>query len=378
MKARSQHRIIFSVTNDLSYDQRMIRICGSLARAGYRVLLVGRQRKNSRPLIDRDFAQHRLSCFFERGKLFYLEYHLRLFFFLWRQSFTMLCAIDLDTLLPMFYWSRWRGVPLVYDAHEYYTETPEVARRPRVQKIWEAVARHCIPRIRYAYTVGAALQAVLSRRYGIDFGLIRNLPQRRSGGAGAKVQPPVILYQGVLNEGRGISEMLAALSELEGVQLWLAGEGDLSAELRAECTTRGLEERVRFWGYLPPEELAQLSPQASVGLNLLSDHSLNYYYSLANKTFDYLQAGVPALHRDFPEYRQLVETYDVGVLVPDLRVDSIVRAVRALLDDEERYRERVANCGKAAEQLTWEREASRLVAFYDRIVTESRTGQSTQ
>ncbi len=129
---------------------------------------------------------------------------------------------------------------------------------------------------------------------------------------------------------------------------------------------------------MPPEEQAQLSPQASVGLNLLSDHSLNYYYSLANKTFDYLQAGVPALHRDFPEYRQLVETYDVGVLVPDLREDSIVRAVRALLDDEERNRERVTNCGKAAEQLTWEREASRLVAFYDRIVTESRTGQSTQ
>ncbi len=370
MKPRHQQRILLSVTNDLTYDQRMIRICGSLAKAGYQVLLVGRARRNSRPLETRNFEQHRLSCFFDKGKLFYLEYHLRLFFFLWRQSYTILCAIDLDTILPMFYWSRWRKVPLVYDAHEYYTETPEVARRPRIKKIWEAVASHCLPRLRYAYTVGSALQEILSQRYGVNFELIRNVPLRRERSTIAKAHPPVILYQGVLNEGRGISEVLHAMLLMEDTQLWLAGEGDLSQQLRTECEALGLTERVRFWGYLPPEELAQLSPQASIGLNLLSAKSLNYYYSLANKTFDYLQAGVPALHCDFPEYRQLVETYGIGVLVPDLQANTIAQAILNLLEDKDAYQKKVESCRAAAEVLIWEREEERLIEFYDRIVLE--------
>ena len=66
-------RIIFTVINDLTYDQRMIRICTSLVRENYEVLLVGRKLKKSIPLQNQPFQQIRLNCFFEKGKFFYLE-----------------------------------------------------------------------------------------------------------------------------------------------------------------------------------------------------------------------------------------------------------------------------------------------------------------
>jgi hypothetical protein len=78
-------RIICTVTNDLSHDQRMIRICTSLQQAGYDVCLVGRSLPDSPPLRTRPFRQHRLRCWFHRGKLFYLEYQLRLWYYLYQQ-----------------------------------------------------------------------------------------------------------------------------------------------------------------------------------------------------------------------------------------------------------------------------------------------------
>jgi len=117
-----KQKLIFTVINDLTYDQRMIRICKSLVRNNYDVLLVGRKLPHSKPLQTQSFQQKRLHCFFQKGKFFYLEYNLRLLFFLWKKKFDGVCAIDLDTILPAFYISKWKGKKMIYDAHEYFTE----------------------------------------------------------------------------------------------------------------------------------------------------------------------------------------------------------------------------------------------------------------
>ncbi len=366
----SKRKIIFTVSNDLTYDQRMIRICGSLARAGYEVVLIGRRKSNSIELSAQPFQQKRLSCFFEKGKFFYLEYNLRLFFYLLTQSCDAICAIDLDTIIPAFWGSKIKGKKIIYDAHEYYTETPEVIRRPWIKNIWERVGAFHIPRIAHAYTVGGALQKILSEKYQTPFALIRNLPLAKTASASTKIEPPVILYQGALNEGRGISEAIRAMQYIDDAQLWLAGEGDLSAALRNECRDLGLEKKVRFLGYLTPEKLQALTPQASIGLNLLANQSLNYYYSLANKTFDYIQAEVPALHMDFPEYQQLNAEYETALLLPDLSVEGIAKALQKLLTDAALYQRLTRNCQQAAKVLVWEEEEKRMIEFYDRILVE--------
>ena len=61
-------KIIFAVTNDISYDQRMARICGTLADAGYDVEIVGRKRKKSITLLTKNYKQTRLNCFFDKDE----------------------------------------------------------------------------------------------------------------------------------------------------------------------------------------------------------------------------------------------------------------------------------------------------------------------
>ncbi|RYD93852.1 MAG: hypothetical protein EOP50_10450 [Sphingobacteriales bacterium] len=125
-------RLILTVTNDLTYDQRMQRICSTLGGAGYDVTLVGRRLPGSLPLRDRNFRQKRLRCLVNKGPLFYAEYNLRLFFYLLFQRFDGVCAADLDTSVPAFLAAYLNGAARIYDAHELFTEMKEVRTRPAV------------------------------------------------------------------------------------------------------------------------------------------------------------------------------------------------------------------------------------------------------
>ncbi|MEY4896694.1 MAG: hypothetical protein RL525_87, partial [Bacteroidota bacterium] len=159
-------RIIFTVTNDLRYDQRMLRICTTLSAEGYEVALIGRQLTSSIPLQPQPYQQIRIKyLLFTTGKLFYLEYNLRLLFFLLFQSFDAICSIDLDTSIPGILISKIKGKPHLFDAHELFTHTPEVARRKFIQKIWESVQKFTFKHTNAAFTVGPAIAQYFEEKY---------------------------------------------------------------------------------------------------------------------------------------------------------------------------------------------------------------------
>ncbi|WP_345056991.1 glycosyltransferase [Hymenobacter glaciei] len=363
-------RLVFAVTTDLCFDQRMQRICGSLAAAGYRVQLVGWQRPASPPLTPQPYAQHRLRGWFQKGKLFYLEYNLRLLLYLLGQRAAAWCACDLDTTLPMWLRARLGGQPLVYDAHELFTEVPEVVARPAVQRLWRAVERFIVPRARLAYTVGPALARLFEVRYGRPVGVVRNV-SRYAREPFLATAGSYILYQGALNVGRGLEQLLDAMPEVAG-RLVICGEGDCSAALRTQAGRLGLLDsgKVEFRGFVLPQELREVTQQAAVGIMLLENVGLSYYYSLANKFFDYVHAGIPQVLIDFPEYRALNDEFDVAELVPDLAPATLTAALNRLLPggDVARYQHLAANCRAAAPQLSWQHEEQELLRLWRRVV----------
>lgn len=368
-------KIICTVTNDLNYDQRMIRICNSLSKAGHEVWLIGRIKPNSPPLQEQHFKQKRLQCKFNSGKLFYIEYNIRLLFFIAGQQYDSLCAIDLDTIAPMFFWSRLRKKPLIYDAHEYYTESPEIVDRPLIKAIWTGLAKFVIPRLKYCYTVGPRLAQVFTERYKVPFEVIRNVPLREKTNTQEPTNLPeihaddfILLYQGALNEGRGIETAIEALRLLpDQVKLWLVGEGDLSDFLRKLSQEKELTERVHFLGYRLPDELKAITPKADLGLNLLENKGLNYYYSLANKCFDYMQAGIPAIHMNFPEYKAIQDQYPAFVLLDKLEANQLANHILNIMEDQPGYQSMVQACQIAAEEFIWENEEKKLIQFYQHI-----------
>lgn len=354
------------MVNDLSYDQRMQRICGTLARAGYSVTLIGRKLPGSKPLPDFPFACVRLPFLFRSGKAFYMELQVRLFFYLLFHRFDIHGAVDLDTLLPNLLTARLKGKKVVYDAHEYFTEVPEVVHRPLVQKIWLGVEKFCVPRVDLAYTVSPGLADLFEEKYRKPFGVIRNLPLRDLSIKKEKHAPPFILYQGALNEGRCLEMLLPAVQGLP-LQVWIAGEGDLGSALRQLCRDLKMEDQVKFLGYVSPEELRKITPQAYLGFNVLENRGLSYYYSLANKCFDYLQAGVPCLCSPFPEYLRLAQEYP-ALIFAAAHSEEIRLAITRLLNDPEIYQQLVAACIPAGENLNWESEEPLLLALYEKQV----------
>ena len=357
----------------------MQRICGSLAAAGYAVQLVGWQRPASPPLGPQPYAQHRLRGWFQRGKLFYLEYNLRLLLYLLGQRASAWCAADLDTALPVWLRARLGGQPFVYDAHELFTEVPEVVARPAVQRIWRRVEAFVVPRARLAYTVGPALARVFEQRYGRLFAVVRNVSRLQPAAVPPLPAPAdgYVLYQGALNVGRGLEHLLDAMPHVAG-RLVICGEGDLSAALREQAGGLGLlaSGQVKFRGFVLPEALREVTRHAAVGIMLLENTGLSYYYSLANKFFDYVHAGIPQVLIDFPEYRALNEQFDVAELVADLAPATLAAALNRLLPggDAARYQHLAANCRRAAPQLSWQHEERELLRLWAGVVPVAQRG----
>lgn len=364
--------IICTVTNDLTYDRRMQRICRTLVQNGYSVTLVGRLLPHSLPTTEEPFDQQRLNCRFTKGFLFYAEINIRLWLYLMRAQYDAVCSVDLDTLAAGCLATVLRRKKRLFDAHEYFTEVPEVINRPFVQKFWSLIARLFLPFYRHAYTVGPALADIFTKKYGIPFGVVRNMPDstlRPEPAPGP--QHPVLLYQGALNEGRGIECLLEAMVQLPDMELWLAGEGDLSDTLRRQTAALGIEARVRFMGLVKPADLPALTSRAWIGINVLENKGQSYYYSLANKFFDYVQAGTPVLTMDFPEYRALNRQFEVAILLKTLNPEAVITAIRALRDQPDRYASLKQEALKAREQWNWKEEQTALLQYWEKVFIES-------
>lgn len=361
--------IVFTVTNDLNYDQRMDRICSTLAEAGYQVTLVGFSKATSKPLIPKSYEQVRLNLAFTKGKLFYLEYNFRLFWWLLSSRFDIYGAIDLDTLLPHFLISKWRKKPCVHDAHEYFTELPEIANRPLIKKTWEKLAQWLLPRVKLNYTVCQSIAMELSEKYRQPYEVIRNVPVvllQQNISPEMESKRPVFIYQGALNKGRGIEQMMEAIGQVDA-ELWLVGEGDLSSQLRLLADTFTWADKIKFWGYAEPEKLKHLTASAFAGLNLVSNEGKSYYYSLSNKFFDYINAGIPQVTMNYPEYKMLNDQYNIALTIPELNTEMLIDAMKLLLNNPNLYNQLKANTATAIMDLNWEKEKTKLIEFYARV-----------
>lgn len=340
----------------------MQRICSSL-QDEFDVIIVGRFWPNSIELSPKPYQQHRLKCRFNKGKLFYLEFQIRLFFYLIFKKFDIIGSIDSDTILPCTFVNILRSKKLVFDAHEYFTEVPELSNRPFTKGIWEIIENACIPLADKAYTVGPGLANIFTAFYGISFECIRNLPNKTAEFESKQENIPLrILYQGALNEGRCLSHLINAVKEFP-VKLILAGEGDLSNTLRELVKQNQQENQVEFLGFVKPDELKNLTKSCDIGFNVLEPMGLSYQYSLANKFFDYIQAGIPQICSNFIEYQHLNDTYSVAILSA-YDIESIKKSLHLLIESSQLRVELTNNCKKATKDLNWDLEKEKLIPIY--------------
>jgi glycosyltransferase involved in cell wall biosynthesis len=357
--------IYFTVTNDLTYDQRMHRICTSLQQAGFRITLVGRKWPHSKPLKSLTYQQKRLRCFFNKGFLFYAEYNLRLFFFLLSKSMDGVCAIDLDTSIPCLFVSKLKGIPRIYDAHEYFTELKEVRTRPLVKKVWSLVERFTLSNYDHCYTVSQGLADEFEKRFGKKFVVIRNLPVLQSSPPDIK-REKFLVFQGAVNEARGFEYLIPAMKSIP-YPLVVCGDGNFMEKLKSLIRENDVEAKVELKGMMLPEELRTVANRASLGLGFAEKEGINQFFALPNKFLEYMHAGLPQIAMNFPEYQRINEQHKVAVLVDDLNVETIALTINQTMADEFLLRDLSENARKAREIFCWQKEETILVDFYQRI-----------
>ncbi len=323
--------------------------------------MVGRLLPGSAEVPALPFRSHRIKCRFLKGPLFYLEYNLRLVTWFFSNRFDIYGTVDADTALAGLVTITWRRKPLVYDAHELFPEMPEVVNRPLVRRFWAFLDKMAFKRAALAYTVSASLVTYFQQKYGRPVHLVRNMPVRQSYAA-LPSSPPYFIYQGALNVGRGLENTIKAMQEVPA-QLVICGTGPLMPQLKKLTQHLGLQDKIIFKGNVAPKALAQVTAAAWAGIMLLDNQGLSYYYSLANKFFDYVQAGIPQVCVPFPEYAELNARHEVALLVEN-QVEEVRTALLTLLHDQEVYQRLQRNCLQAREEWNWETEEKQLLSLY--------------
>lgn len=301
--------------------------------------------------------------------------------------FDLVWANDYDTLWPALQIARATGARVVYDSHEIWLETVNQFF-PRDAPLFKRVAFKVIVELcrlignrlepRFARQADAVVTAnesfaeVLSSRLGrSDVGVILNCPERRplersnrlrkELGLGDEQQ--IVLYQGMMNPGRGLSELVESARYLQSdVRLVLLGGGMLLPSLRQRAKELNLEDRVLFPGPVAQAELHQWTESSDLGVLVLDPINLSKRLALANKIFEYMGAGVPILATDLPENRRILDRCDCGWLISDWSPPSLAAHIMRLLAQPDERRRRAANGRRwVEERYNWEVESAKVI-----------------
>ncbi len=347
-----------------------------MQKAGFDVLLVGRRQRKSPPMDIRTYKSHRMKLIFEKGPLFYAEYNMRLFLFLLFHRANCLLSNDLDTLLPNFWISKLKRIKLIYDSHEYFTEVPELVNRPKVQKVWKRIEEYVVPKLPEMITVCKSIADMFHEKYGIDVHVIRNIPMRKMlpssatrEEVGLDPEKHILLLQGSgINIHRGSEELVEAMRYLDDCQLVIIGGGDVLPILKEKVAQNHWDEKVKFFPRMPYQKMMAITQLAELGFTLDKDTNLNYRFSLPNKLFDYIQAGVPVVASHLVEIERIVRNYNIGMFVESHEPQSIAETIENALNDKDSLASWKQNLTIAARELCWENEEKVLLDIYEKYV----------
>lgn len=295
-------------------------------------------------------------------------------------------AVDTDTLSIADIVSSIRGIPLVYEAAELYPDmlvSNRASTPSLVLAFWRRTERRLVPNADAVITVGDALAGELRSRFKVDAIAVRSVPpladeatldrRRLRVQLGLGADRLLVLYQGLVNRGRGLEPLLKAIAGVPQSNLVVQGHGPFADEFLEQSRRLKLADRVHYMGLMPMDELTMWASGADVGTVLIENLSLNNYLSAPNKLYQYLMAGVALLGSDFPEIGSVIREGDCGLVCDPSDVDAIAAALRQLvaLGPEGRAAMGARARHLAESTYNWDLEKQKLLEVYDRLAARS-------
>jgi len=128
-------------------------------------------------------------------------------------------------------------------------------------------------------------------------------------------------------------------------------------------------DRILFHEPVPPDRLVIELSQYNIGIPMIKAKSESYIYSLPNKFFDYIMAGLMIGITKFPVMVDFVKKFDIGIFTEDYSPYSLAAKLN-LLDKNmiDKYRK---NSIKLAKKYNAENEMEKLHQIYDSLLCSS-------
>ena len=297
-------------------------------------------------------------------------------------------AHDLDTLFSASIAAKANKAKLVYDSHELYLE---VIKARRSKTIWSKlkfgmmhfayslIEKSLISKADAVITVSSPIKDILLSNYDLEkITVIMNCPAKADRVTNTKKfhqifslpkNSKIVLYQGAMALDRGLNYLIDAVKYFpDDTYLVMMGNGADLLKLKELVTANKLEEMVKFIPAVSLEELPFYTASADIGVVQLLNTSLNNFYSLPNKLFEYMGVGLPIAAVNFPNLRKVVNGDKVGILFKGDDPKDIARAINEVLSNNYTKEEMSRNALKASkEKYNWEIEEKKLLKIYKEL-----------
>lgn len=171
----------------------------------------------------------------------------------------------------------------------------------------------------------------------------------------------IFLYQGVLNDGRGLKKLIDAFKRAsnftDSVKLVILGDGVLRKQLQNKVKILKMEKTVFFHDFVSYNELIQYTMGADFGINLLEAFNLSKKLASPNKLFEYIQAEIPVLCSFSPENDLLLRDHKIGIQC-DNTVEDISKGIMNLCNQKKVFHRQ--DFKEAKNKYCWENQEAKL------------------
>ncbi|MEE9429834.1 MAG: glycosyltransferase [Melioribacteraceae bacterium] len=361
----NQKKIVIAFLGNAYHDSRVVNLIDSLEQENYKVKTISFDWKT------KDFKTqlgetsiHKLDK--SKSSLsFYFNFFFLLIKNLLKHKAQIYFAEDIYTLPVVYYFAKLNKAKVYYNSREIYAHLAGLRNKGLIQSIIARVERTFIHKVDAVLVTGQMDAEYLEEAYGIEnLVVVRNLPKYKKEIIPIDLreklkiskEEKIILYQGVILEGRGILYLIKLLDKTNNAHFVIVGDGEFRKEFEKYANDSTVKNRVHFIGAVKHEELLSYTVVADIGVSLIENISISYYYALPNKLFEYIMAGVPILSSKLPQMEKVVEEYKVGQCVDMTNDDEVVQTLNKMLGNNELLKEYSTNCKKAAKELNWEVE----------------------
>jgi len=266
--------------------------------------------------------------------------------------------------------------PVVYDVHEDYpAATLSKSWLPKWCRLLVSKAVDMFER-RYAMNIDGVIVAwprIMERfKYHPRIILINNYPYQDELNSADVTETErnsgLFVYVGGLSSIRGILEMIKAVEMGRGKFKLVLGGNWTSDAYKNKCQAEPGWQYCEYKGYVDRNEMRKLYARAQAGLIAFFPEP-NHIYSMPNKIFEYMSAGLPMIASDLPIQKSIVEDVGCG-LIADARSPEEIYKTMCWLFDHPDSAEKMGKAGQKAvkEKYNWEQEVQKLIAFYKTIL----------